>query len=226
MMLSVPAIGTKKIHLLLVPNELPYQERPNLLPLPLGVLQGYLRSQGFEVNAIDLNMRLIDIAQDTPRETWAPIYAPERVHASLNSGCDSHIAALMDKLLFGLDISPGDFVGISLGADFSWLEMHGGFLLGQRIKERWPGTEVVFGGNNVHYLLQFQQDFRELWDAVLDRFRYIFVGPGEHSFLRLIRSTQGTEPEAVYEELSGAIYRQGPIVAANGRCSATIKNTV
>jgi radical SAM superfamily enzyme YgiQ (UPF0313 family) len=183
-------------------------------PLALGILQGYLRHEGFDVISTDLNIRLRELASKVNREVWAPIFMRNLVLKYLDMGSDPEIDPLLDMLLDGVAPDSGDLFGISIGADFSWFEIHTAFLLGKMIKDRW-GKIVVFGGNNIHYLLQFSEEFEGLWSLVIRNFEYILVGPGERSLTKLIRELNELGCTPGFRSLPGAVWAGGNKIVGN-----------
>jgi len=170
--------------LLLSPNENAiFRHRTFMIPpLSLGVLASILRTSNHHVQLVDLNVALGKWFPGQAKEDLQFLYAKEpylRVLQAAGSGTD---VVLVEDLLSGIDVRQFDIVGISLGSDFSFLQIHLGFLIGAVLQARF-GKQVVFGGSNVTFLYLFKEFFRDLWRAVLPMFRYIIKGPGEVALL-------------------------------------------
>lgn len=171
-----------RVALLLSPAETPYHGSSlcNLPPLALGVLSGYLREGNCDVDLFDLNVRWAAIGHQYSAEALQPIYDKDAVCSYLNGEHHEALDAFTANLLDSIDLSSYDMVGISCGADFSWLQMHTGFLLGAHVARHY-GKTVAFGGNNITYLAMFPDVFHELWETVTANFQYVIVGPGERA---------------------------------------------
>jgi radical SAM superfamily enzyme YgiQ (UPF0313 family) len=215
-------INDKKILFLLSPNEKSYFMRTNMPPLSLGILQGYLRERSIAVHLIDLNNVLQSKIGDFPRITWKNIYDTEFVINRLSVHDLSEIEKNIECLLENIDFPEYDLVGISLGANVSFFEIHTSFLMGKIIQERWK-KEVVFGGGDMQYLVQFREELRNLWNVILARFKYLFIGPGEESIHKLIISLDSPEQEKkiIYECLPGAIFLKNGNVVYNAEAEPT-----
>jgi hypothetical protein len=144
-----------QVLIMLAPNESAYQQISNIPPLALGVLKGYLTEKGIRTEIYDLNVTLSKCASKLPLTIWSFVYDSQRVMSYLKGESDQEIDNALSRLVSGIDFTVYDLIGISMGADFSWLEMHGGMLLVKWIHDKYK-VPVEIGGNNVHYLLQFK----------------------------------------------------------------------
>lgn len=187
-----------QVLIMLAPNESAYQQISNIPPLALGVLKGYLTEKGIRTEIYDLNVTLSKCASKLPLTIWSFVYDSQRVMSYLKGESDQEIDNALSRLVSGIDFTVYDLIGISMGVDFSWLEMHGGMLLAKWIHDKYK-VPVEIGGNNVHYLLQFKNDFAELLDALFDVDLYICVGPGE----RLLVSTNYISTSMIRAALRG-----------------------
>jgi radical SAM superfamily enzyme YgiQ (UPF0313 family) len=170
-----------------------------LMPLSMGMLSAYLKSRGFQVKVIDLNIQLQQKMTQLPRDTWDNLFDSKSILSYLEGD------VLERKLLHGIDtlmadcnIAGFDIIGISTGANLSFFEIHFAFLLGKWIKGHW-NKEVVFGGGNIQYLLEFQNEFPELLKAVFNNFISIITGPGEFALVELLdKLNYPIEPQTLH----------------------------
>ncbi len=202
---------SRKITLFLTPSEAAFADFHfftfNPLPLSLGILQGYLRSRGYDVRSVDLNTRMHRFAASPDAGTWLPLYDKDLILRHLNQGAPTGMEEVLDHFARESGHAEGDIVGIHTGANMSFFEIHLALLLGRKIKEE-TGKTVVFGGTNLDFLWQFREAFRELWSAIFRNFEYVFIGPGERSFADLIAGSP-------YRELPGAVYRENGRIIRN-----------
>lgn len=203
-----------QVLIMLAPNESAYQQISNIPPLALGVLKGYLTEKGIRTEIYDLNVTLNKCANELPLTTWSFVYDPQRVMNYLKGESDQEIDDALSRLVLGIELTGFDLIGISMGSDFSWLEMHGGMLLAKWIHKKYK-VPVEIGGNNVHYLLQFKNDFIELWDALCDVGLYICVGPGERLLTELVTMIRNGGVKDSYYSLPGAVWRESNEIKSN-----------
>jgi len=171
----------------------------------LGVITGYLRGQGVEVDPYDLNIDLKRLAAKLDKKALRPFYDGRAVIDFLDGAENHFFNAFIADLLANKDLRQYDAVGISCGADFSWLEIHLAFLLGKYIQRRYA-KPIVFGGNNVAYLLLFKDTFRVLWESVLRNFHFVITGPGEVAFYRILQRLGPNVVEQPTEKINGLVY--------------------
>lgn len=200
--------GGQLIHsicLLLAPSERPYYMHFNMPPLAIGILQGYLREQKYKVNSIDLNISLMRKTHLIEKERCLVLYQKNIVlDYLLHGNSPGGLEDLIGELVEHIDVNTADIVGISMGANFSFFEIHSSLLIGKYIQDRWK-KPVVYGGDNLQYLWQFQGEFAELWKAIQHNFKYLFIGPGERSLARLVEWLNNPENKTPYHQLPGAI---------------------
>ena len=201
--------------ILLLPSESAYQEISNIPPLALGVLKGYLEEKGIATYIYDLNVVLHKRRNEIPINRWDFVYDAERVIDFMHGKKDEEIENALGELVAGIDFNAYDLIGVSLGADFSWLEMHGGMMLAKWLRDKYQHP-VEIGGNNVHYLLQFKSDFMQLWEGLADADIHICVGPGEtmlYTMVKMIKS-DGIDAEKLHL-LPGAVWKEDNEIRAN-----------
>jgi len=215
-------VKKQSIIILLAPSEWAYQKRPIIPPLSLGILHGYLAGKGIATQIYDLNSVIRVQSGKIPLYAWGFIYDIKRVENYLRGVQDKEIDDVLDMVLSDIDFSNSLLVALSLGADFSWLEMHGGAMLAKRIRTRYH-VQTVLGGNNVNYLLQFRNDFASLWKAMLSSTSFICVGPGERMIESLYYMLEKHDVNIdTYRVLPGAVWEEGNELAFNTQDSPTL----
>lgn len=198
-----------------------------LMPPPaLGVINGYLREQGIEVDMYDLNIHAQKKGLVTPRDRWLFLFDKEKVLDYLSKGGNQQVDALLEELLADVDFDVSHLLGISIGSNFSFFEVHCGFVMGRYIQRKY-GKTIVFGGDNVQYMYQFRDMFGDLWRQISSNFRYILVGPGEKSLVSLMEILERGEKEPGeierrYRQLKGAVYYTAEGLTANDQDAPTL----
>ena len=198
-----------KIALILTPSEIPFADPAffhfSPLPLSLGVLQAYLRAEGHAVNSTDLNTRMQRFARQSAFKMWLPLFDKDLILRNLEDGSPTGMEEVLDYFIGESEAASSEIVGISTGANMSFFEIHLAFLLGRRIQEQ-MGKPVVFGGANLDFLWQFREVFTELWEVIMRKLPYIFIGPGERSMAELLAGLSQREGARPYQQLPGAVY--------------------
>lgn len=203
-----------KMVLLLAPAERVFYMNFLMPPPALGVISGYLEKSGIASKVYDLNVALKNKSLDRDRHEWLFLYDKDEVLEYLRTGTNAKLEYLFSRLLEDIDFDTVDLVGISIGSNFSFFEIHSGCLMGKYIKKKYNKT-IVFGGDNVKYMYQFRDMFRELWEQLRLNFEFIFVGPGEKSLVSLIRILNKEITNRSYRDLKGAIYFKEKKLIAN-----------
>jgi radical SAM superfamily enzyme YgiQ (UPF0313 family) len=206
----------RKVLLLLSPHENAIFQHGTFMlpPLSLGVIASVLKDNGHEVQLLDFNAVLRRWPPLQAKERLAFLYSKELYLQVLQGDCSGPEARLVEDLLSDIDVQGFDLVGISLGSDFSFLQIHLGFLIGAVLQKR-HGKRVVFGGNNVTFLYLFKECFRDLWEIVLGMFPCIIKGPGETSLLSLLNGSADSAPP-------GCVYAENRVIRCQPECTPSI----
>ena len=122
--------------ILLFPSECAYQEISNIPPLALGVLKGYLEEKGIATDIYDLNVTLHKRRNEILINRWDFVYDAGRVINFMHGEKDEEVENALEELVGKIDFNTYDLIGVSLGADFSWLEMHGGMMLAKWLRDK------------------------------------------------------------------------------------------
>ncbi|WP_265445251.1 B12-binding domain-containing radical SAM protein [Acetivibrio straminisolvens] len=209
----------RNICFLQAPSEsgLQYPDNMTVLPLSLalGVLAGYLRNKGIEVDLIDLNAGFSDkFSNDEDKKKLEICFDKEAVLSYLKGEDNQCIDSLIEYMLSEVDIDSYDSFGISIGADFSFVQIHCGFLIAKFLKSKYSKT-VFIGGNNVSYLYIFRDVFLELWTAALQNLTFIIKGPGEEVIWDIIKGLNDGEDMDALVNIGGLVRLIGNEVVAN-----------
>jgi radical SAM superfamily enzyme YgiQ (UPF0313 family) len=208
-------LAIKRILFLLPPYEKGID--PNgytfLPPFGLGVLAGYLKQQGYEVELYDLN-RFLSHKYTNIAEELAFLYDQQVVLGYLDGMENERIDEYIGFLLRDIPLETYDLAGISSGADFTFMQIHTAFLIGKYISKKYHHP-LVFGGNNITFLSLFPDVFGELWTAILKNFPYVIKGPGEIAVSRLIDYLDQKNNAPRLEEIGGLVFFKGGVLTAN-----------
>jgi len=209
----------QKILLLLSPQEQAFTPELcfTLPPMALGVLSRRLKESGYATELADLNFSIRQNSALYDRERYRFLYDKQKTLDYINGAPDPEIDQLMETFLGPLEPQNCHAAGISVGADFSFFQIHFGFIIGMYLKQKYNLT-VVFGGNNINFLYMFQDQFSELWRCVLENFDLVIRGPGESVILRALeiaRDENADKRKKSFQELPGAVYLENDTVKAN-----------
>ena len=187
-----------------------------LPPLCLGILAGYLKQKGTDVEVYDLGQYLPRIYSSN-EEQFAFLFKYENIRdyvsGTINKDLIQEIDLYVGKLLEGISIDQYDMVGISCGADFSFFQLHSALLIGKYINQKY-NKQIMLGGNNITYLLMFQDTFSDLLNLMLTNFPYVMKGPGEYTIWQIIQCLNGNLDRNIYD-LNGMVYLKDGSVVAN-----------
>ena len=211
----------KNLCIVLIPSEkaLFNLEEPSIPPISLGVLSGYLKRKDIETYMFDLNYMdnknqdNVDI--DKNIELFKCIYDKDRVLNYIKGKVDKDIEKIARYLLNGIDLSKYDSFGSSIGADFSLMQIHLGFIIAAYLKRK-TEKPIFIGGNNISYLYIFKEFYKELWKGVLEEFSYIIKGPGEKTIFNIINSLNKGEEKETLINLKGLLRLNNDEILDNG----------
>lgn len=192
------------------------------LSLGVGVITGYLEEQGINVHIEDLNVTIADrINRECNKEEFSDIYRYEVIKEYMQSDDEKPLDLLFDKLIDCQLLNEFDYYGISIGANFSFLEINMGFLLGKYLKKK-TQKRVIIGGNNVSFLYIFSNVFYDFWRLVLEEFKFIIKGPGEKIIYDIIQGINNDENSEYFEKLDGIVSIENSKVISNHERSPEI----
>ncbi|SES84997.1 B12-binding domain-containing radical SAM protein [[Clostridium] polysaccharolyticum] len=197
----------EKFNLILVTDEQMIVEKGNeiSLSLAMGIIASYLEDRNISVTINDTSKLVTNRTFSSEElDRIALIYDKDRVIHYLKTGQDSELDQVVEMII-GDSWKEYDAYGISIGADFSMLQIHLGFLFGAYLKKQ-TGKPVFIGGNNISYLYIFKDFYRELLMTLVAKFRYVIKGPGEQIIWEIINSLN-TDPEKLNLETKDGILR-------------------
>lgn len=183
-----------------------------LPPLSLGILAGYLKKDGYDIELYDLNLNLSKIYEEC-EEQFDFLYEKDSVLGYLRGVENTSIRSFVEEILEELPIDSFDLIGISCGADFSFFQLHSAFLLAKYIEKKYK-IPVVLGGNNITYLGIFKDTFSELLKEVLCNFPFVIKGPGEEVIGELLMILNGKSQRDT-KMLNGFVYLDADEVIIN-----------
>lgn len=199
----------KNVCLLMSPaeNSLKYPGELSRLSinLGLGVICGYLEERGFGVSIRDLNVTLAErFKGKDDRVELEKIFEIDVFRRYIEGEDNKDIDNLMSKFLSDINMDKYQIFGISIGSDFSFLQIQTGFFLSKYIMKTY-NVPVFIGGNNISFLNIYKDIFAELWDIVGSEFQFIINGPGEKVIERIITGINDNQAAEYFEQLPGII---------------------
>jgi radical SAM superfamily enzyme YgiQ (UPF0313 family) len=198
-------------------NNFHYPKQLSLLSLSLalGVLAGYLRKKGLEVDMFDLNPTLSQkFGEAAQKSRFEVFFNRDLVLSYIQNADNDQIDSLIENMLDGIDLNQYDSFGISIGGDFSYIQIHSGFMIGSYLQKKYH-KPVFFGGNNITYLYIFREVYHEFWQTVLKQFSFIVKGAGEQAIWDFITTLNNNEDPAKLNSFNGLIRLAGDRVVAN-----------
>lgn len=174
--------------LILVPDEQSILEdvTETGLSLALGIIASYLEENGIQIRMEDLNKRFGKRKFSKAEiELISSIYDGNQIHEYLNGESNPVLDQVAELFLHNI-VLDSDAYGISIGADFSMMQIHLGFILASYLKRR-SRKRVFVGGNNVSYLYIFKDFYQDLLTAAVKNLDFIVKGPGERVIYEIIQ---------------------------------------
>lgn len=180
------------------------------LSLAMGIITSYLEEHGINVYLKDTNKISVSHKYtEKELQLLSNLYEENKVLQYLEGKDDPVLDSAVEMFLDEDDLKK-DAYGISIGADFSMMQIHLGFVLGAYLKRK-TKKPVFIGGNNISYLYIFKQFYKKLLSAALRGIGYVVKGPGEQIIYRMIQQLNNGEDN--FKDLPGALYlKEGDIV--------------
>lgn len=204
------------MNLILVTDESMILQEDNELPLSLavGIICSYLEDHGIRVIVNDTN-------KIAANHTYSPeelsiirrAFFKDRIINYISKGNDSKLDELA-KMFLGDNFMHYDSYGISLGADFSMLQIHLGIILAAYLK-RTTNKPIFIGGNNISYLYIFKDFYRELLEPLVKAFPFVIKGPGEQIIWEIIEGINNGENMHYFERMDGLLRIRDRDIFAN-----------
>ena len=155
------------------------------ISLALGIIAGYLKTQGKTYSLYDLDLVFKDrIFTEEEKKKISLIYQGDRVINYLLGKEDKDFDQLASFFLRDFTFDSRAY-GVSLGADFSLFQIHQGLILAKYIQKE-TGKKVIVGGNNVDYLYIYKDFYKDLLIAMVKGLDYVLRGPGEITICQII----------------------------------------
>lgn len=196
----------KSFNLVLVTEEAMVLEEGNELSLSLamGIISSYLEGKGIQVCISDTN-KIASKHKYTKEELdlISNIYIKKKVLDYVKGNEDKELDQVA-KMFLDEEILSYDAFGISVGADFSMMQVHLGIVLGAYIKRMTKG-QIFIGGNNISYLYIFKDFYKELLEAMVANFEFVIKGPGEKVIYEIIQGINEGKSVSDFENTDGLI---------------------
>lgn len=205
-----------KIRLILVTEERKILEQDKVLglSLALGNIASYLRDQGIEVLLTDTNKTASECDySEYEIERISNVYDKGMILQYLKDG-NNETYDQIARMFLGVLTLEEDGYGISIGADFSLLQIHLGFILAKYIIKT-TGKVIFIGGNNISYLYIFKEFYKELLECVVENFDYIIKGPGERVIYELIQGINEGKNKSYFKNMDGLLYIEDGVIQCN-----------
>lgn len=198
--------------ILVTEEKMIFEQAPVLgLSLATGIISAYLESKGIEVKIHDTNkIASSKVYEEEELELIKGVYDKDKIINYIKSGNDEQIDRLVEMFL-PEDWQSYDSYGVSIGADFSMLQIHLGFYIARYLKK--SGKAVFVGGNNITYLYIFKDIYGELLQALVENFSFIIKGPGERTIAEIIEGLNNGPLEDL-SQIPGLLrWEQGEVIA-------------
>lgn len=206
----------KNMNLILATDESMILENGNELSLSLamGIISSYLNKKGIGVTINDTNKEAGN-HNFTEQELSAVrlIYDKDRVLKYIETGKDGILDKVVEMFL-GESWKGYDSYGISVGADFSLLQIHLGFIFAAYLKKK-TACPIFIGGNNISYLYIFEDFYKELLMTSVKSFPFIMKGPGEQVIWEIIDGINKGQAAESFENMDGILRIKDGTVLSN-----------
>lgn len=210
-------------YMILVADEDAILEQKNVIGLSLatGIISSYLNKQGIDTYIHDINEYLIDKSfSRTDKELISLLYDKDKV---LNYLYDGENVQLDKVVKIFLDENWGEYdsYGISIGADFSLLQIHLGLVIAKFLKKQ-TKKPIVIGGNNISYLYIFKDFYKELVVAAIENLNFIIKGPGEKIIYEILKSIDKDIPNRTILQEDGLLYLENGEIRSNKEANSLV----
>lgn len=205
-----------KFNLILVTDERIILEKDNSLSLSLamGIIASYLKEKGVESVIHDTNKFATEhMFTDRELELISHIYDKNRVLAYINKEKDDELDEVAAMFLHK-NYKEYDAFGISIGADFSMLQIHLGFVMAAFLK-RQTNKPVIIGGNNISYLYIFKDFYKELLLTAIKEFPFMIKGPGEQIIWEILEGIHSARDSMYFKQIDGLLLIDNGEISAN-----------
>ncbi|EPR10507.1 B12-binding domain-containing radical SAM protein [Ruminiclostridium papyrosolvens] len=177
-----------------------------ILPLSLGIITGYLRQRGIDVDQFDLLPLMEEkCGSGIEHSEFERFFDKEAVFNYINGGDNQFFDEFVQTMLKDINIAKYDMVALSVGPHLSWVQTFAGLIFGEYIERHWQ-KPLVFGGFNLSSMINYRPIYDELFEVWLKRFPYIIIGPGEESLYKLIQALRNNEGDEEIHKINGLCY--------------------
>lgn len=208
---------TKNFYMNLVADENSILEQGNIVGLSLatGIISSYLKKHDIDTYTHDINKFLMDKSfSKKEKELISLLYDKDKVLNYLYNAENIQLDKVA-RLFLDDNWKEYDAYGISIGADFSLLQIHLGMVIAKFLKKE-TNKPVIIGGNNVSYLYIFKDFYRELLVAAIENLKFIVKGPGEKTIYEILKSIENNRPEEIIlRDGEGLLYLEDREIKAN-----------
>ena len=200
-------LNNKRLCIIQMPSEDPLLGSigTKLPPLSLGILAGYLRSHGLEVDLVDLIPRVTEIFSQEDINDFQQFYEKEIVYQYVKGIENKYFDNFVLRMLEEIPMEDYDIIGISVGPHLSWVQTFCGLIFGAYIKNNYK-KKLIFGGFNLTTMANYQPTYDELFYLINKELGYIILGPGEKVLYELVNEIRGEEDQDLIHKLEGICY--------------------
>lgn len=206
----------KNFNLILVTEETMILEEENELSLSMamGIITSYLSNKGIEVHISDTNkIAAKHKYSEEELDLISNIYNKDKVLSYISGNLDEELDQVA-RMFLNEDSLTYDAFGISIGADFSMMQVHLGFVMGAYLK-RVTNKPVFVGGNNISYLYIFKDFYKELLEIVIKHFDFVIKGPGERVIYEIIEGLNEGKSVQDFCDTSGILKIVDGVIECN-----------
>lgn len=213
----------KNFYMILVADEDAILEQKNVtgLSLATGIISSYLNKQEIDTYIHDINEYLIGKSfSRTDRELISLLYDKDKVLNYLYNGENVDLDKVV-KMFLDENWEEYDSYGISIGADFSLLQIHLGLVIAKFLKQHTIRPTII-GGNNISYLYIFKDFYKELLVAAIENLNFIIKGPGEKTIYEIIKSIDKDVPNRTILQEEGLLYLEDGEIKSNKEANSLV----
>lgn len=213
----------KNFRLILVTDETMILEDENDIGLSMasGIISAYLLENNINVMVTDTNNSSANYKYtESELKKFSCIYDKDRVLSYISTGND-HILDEVAAMFIDNSCLNDDCYGISIGADFSMMQIHLSMVIATYLKKL-TKNPIIIGGNNITYLYIFKGFYQELLETMIRHFDFIIKGPGEKIIFDIIQGLNLSKPQEYFMTIKGLCYLSEGKILSNKECDPIV----
>lgn len=200
-------MNLEKICLIQMPSEATFfgSVGTKIPPLSLGIIAGYLRERGCNIDLFDLIPRMSEKFGIEDKEKFESVYDINAVYGYLEGNENAFFDEYVGRLLEDIKVEDYALVCISVGPHLSWGQTFSGLIFGEYIQRNYNKL-LFFGGFNLTTMVNYRPVYDDLYKRWVKKFKYVNIGPGEETIYQFIKAIREDKGDEFIYSLNGMCY--------------------